>query len=369
MRLYFIDNIRIILTILVVLHHVALTYGASKGWYYYQAADDGATKLILTTFLAVNRTFFMGFFFMISGYFTPGSYERKGAARFARDRLLRLGLPFLFYACFIRPAIVYVVNINTLGPRYSFWANILEFRNVAPGPLWFVEVLLVLSGLYMLWRLMQGKGEEREQGNNTMPGIPATVWFAFFLGLATFAVRIWFPPSVQIFYLRIGNYAQYISLYLIGVIAYRRGWITGLTGSMGRFWIAITSIVLVAYVVMVGTSSLSGTLSLLAGGLHWQSLVSAMMESFLCIGMTISLLFVFRRVWNFQGVVAKAMADDAYTVYIMHAPIIVALAYCAYPLLQGTPLVKFCAVSVVGVALSFLISHYIRKLPLAKHVL
>jgi fucose 4-O-acetylase-like acetyltransferase len=32
----------------------------------------------------------MGFFFLISGYFTPGSFERKGLRSFLKDRLIRL---------------------------------------------------------------------------------------------------------------------------------------------------------------------------------------------------------------------------------------------------------------------------------------
>jgi len=35
-KLFYIDNVKIILTILVILHHTFITYGASGGWYYTQ---------------------------------------------------------------------------------------------------------------------------------------------------------------------------------------------------------------------------------------------------------------------------------------------------------------------------------------------
>jgi len=35
----------------------------------------------------------MGFFFLLAGYFTPRSLERKGYGHFLCDRFLRLGLP------------------------------------------------------------------------------------------------------------------------------------------------------------------------------------------------------------------------------------------------------------------------------------
>jgi hypothetical protein len=30
-------------------------------------------------FVTLNQAFFMGFFFLIAGYFTPASFDRKGA--------------------------------------------------------------------------------------------------------------------------------------------------------------------------------------------------------------------------------------------------------------------------------------------------
>ena len=37
----------------------------------------------------------MGFFFLLAGYFTPASYERKGAGAFLTDRFVRLGIPLI----------------------------------------------------------------------------------------------------------------------------------------------------------------------------------------------------------------------------------------------------------------------------------
>src|SRR5215467_13007348 len=41
-----------------------------------------------------NDTFFMALMFLLSGLFVWPSLERKGSARFLRDRTLRLGVPF-----------------------------------------------------------------------------------------------------------------------------------------------------------------------------------------------------------------------------------------------------------------------------------
>lgn len=40
---------------------------------------------------------------LISGFFTPGSHERKGGRAFVRDRLIRLGIPLLVFLVVLRP--------------------------------------------------------------------------------------------------------------------------------------------------------------------------------------------------------------------------------------------------------------------------
>ncbi|MCP4260915.1 MAG: acyltransferase family protein [Planctomycetes bacterium] len=93
MRLYFIDNLRILLITLVIMVHLSVTYGGEGSWYYKEGRADEISTIVLTVHNAVTQAFFMGFLFMISGYFTPGSYDRKGPRRFFKDRLLRLGIP------------------------------------------------------------------------------------------------------------------------------------------------------------------------------------------------------------------------------------------------------------------------------------
>lgn len=46
-----------------------------------------------------------GFFFLISGFFTPASFDRKGGRAFVRDRLLRLGVPLLVFLLLLRPLV------------------------------------------------------------------------------------------------------------------------------------------------------------------------------------------------------------------------------------------------------------------------
>ena len=100
-RLFYLDNLRIYLTVLVILHHAALAYGGSGNWSVRDPAVDAISPNLLGFFNALNQSYFMSAFFLLAGYFTPRSFERKGALQFLIDRLIRLGIPILVYTTLI----------------------------------------------------------------------------------------------------------------------------------------------------------------------------------------------------------------------------------------------------------------------------
>jgi surface polysaccharide O-acyltransferase-like enzyme len=85
--------------------------------------------------------------------------------------------------------------------------------------------------------------------------------------------------------------------------------------------------------------------------------------------MSIWLLGAFRQRLDHQSSLGQLLSANAYTVYIIHAPLIVGLAY----LLRDVtlyPLLKFILVAPLGVGLCFLTSHFlVRHIPLADRVL
>ncbi len=102
-RLFFLDNLRVLLIMLVIAGHLAATYSGSDVWYYYEPTKDEVASIILSIFGVTVQAFTMGLFFLIAGYLTPGAYDRKGATAFLKGRLLRLGIPLLIYDLFIAP--------------------------------------------------------------------------------------------------------------------------------------------------------------------------------------------------------------------------------------------------------------------------
>lgn len=369
-HLYFVDHVRVAMTILVILVHLALTYGAVGPWYYQEAVpDDSVTRTVLTLFVLVNQAFFMGLFFLISAYFVPRSFDRKGPRAFVKDRLIRLGIPLLVYMIFLNP-------LAMLGYRFSSqdgnWIVSLPYWqfyivSMTPGPLWFVQALLLFTLVYALWRKRTAGHEEARRTQEHRPLSYREVGvFICVLTAATFVFRIWIPLGlfIPIVDLPTASHApQYVGLFVVGMLAYRRSWLMTVPDSMGRIGFAVAAVSTMLLLPLALTD-----IGALRGGLSWQALAYALWESFFSAGMCIGLLTLFRRYFNNQGSLGAFLSAHAYTVYILHAPLIVGLAFVLRDV-DVYPLLKFALAMLLAVPLCFSSAALVRRLPLARQIL
>ena len=378
-RLLYVDNLRIGLISLVVMGHMAITYGAFGDWYFAEAGEVSAVFSILTALLlGVGWSFLLGLFYMISGYFTPGPFDRKGAGPFLVDRLKRLGIPLALYALVINPLVTYLVAHHG-GYEGSLWRFAVErtsaLTNASVGPLWFVEGLLVFSVVYALVRVVGRRFFPSEPGARRVAGVPRNRTMALFavaVGLVTFVVRIWAPVGWQWEppHLELAHFPQYIAMFAVGLAAYRGDWLARLTSAQAKpwRWVALAFVLLFPLLAMASLGP-DGELSAApTGGLTWLSLVYSMWEGVMCVAMSITVLVWFRSRLNCQGRLIRAISGDSYAVYVLHPLLIVPLALA----LSGVrmPLeIKFVLVAPFAVALCFIAAHYIRRIPFVRGVL
>jgi len=373
-RLLFVDNIRVFLTILVIVHHLMITYAGTGDFTYVEGRQDLITNALGGWFCAINQSYFMGLFLLISAYFVPGSYDRKGPGRFLKDRLIRLGIPLVLYGWVINPLFMYWFFYQQIGkPFFRFFPGeyLSKGSLIGHGPLWFVEVLLIFSLVYVGCRLLTRSRPPQPVMEARFPGNGAIALFALLLGVAGFLVRIAFPMDGYNFRplnLQFGFFAQYIALFVVGLVAYRRNWLLGLPDKTGRLWLGIAVLVILLWApMMLFNGAIDGDLSF-KGGWTWQSLLYALWESFLCLSMCIGVIYAFRRYLNRQGKIAGFLVPNAYTAYLIHAPVIITLAYAVRDVMLY-PLLKWALVGLVAVSLIFGLSALIRKIPYTDRVL
>ena len=368
-RLYYIDNLRTLLISLIILMHLAITYGAFGSWYYVEVAKAGdITLAIFGTFNAMVQSFTLGFFFLISGYFTPSSYDRKGAWQFLKGRLLRLGIPLLFYIIFIDPLIIYGKEIIVRGFTGNFWEFLFNYISTYPGirsgPMWFVMALLIFNIIYLLWRQV----DNRKIKELAFPSHKKIILAAVSISIITFIVRIFLPLgwNWQLLNFQLPYFTQYIILFIIGILAYRGNWFEKITEQTGKFWLKGLILFFLLFFSMMGVAF--EDISKLFGGFQLPALGFALWEQFFAISIILTLTVLFKKRFNCQTKLYSTLSRSSYTAYILHAPILVYLAFLLKEI-SLQPLLKFVLVAPLALFLCFFISNFVRKLPLAKRIL
>ena len=370
-RLFYIDNLRWTAIVLVVSMHAAVTYSGVGSWYYIDRTNLTLPVLFaFVTYQSFLQAFFMALLFFLAGYFVPAAYRRKGPARFLRDRAHRLGWPVLFYMFVLGPLTEYFVAHSWRSrPPASFaseWLHHIrngEFLSES-GPLWFCLALLIFSALYTLF--------PKSLALPTPFPTPAGIWlFVALMSLSTFAVRLVQPAGSSFFNLQLANFSQYVAAFLAGIAAYHRGWLENFPCRSGLRWLTVALAGgFASWIVLLWTGgAFSGQAASYGGGLHWQAAAFDIWESFVCLGICLGLLVIFREHFNRQNRVSRFLSDNAFSVYVFHPPILIALALSLHHLPWPAPL-KFAVLTALAVLLTYIASWAVfRRLPGLRSIL
>ncbi|KUG19224.1 MAG: acyltransferase family protein [Methanomicrobiaceae archaeon] len=359
-RIYFLDNLKTLLAAIVILVHAGQPYGPGGDWPIPAPPEIPFLNIVVIgPFFAVSSAFFMGLFFFISAHFMPGSFERKGVRRFLQDRFFRLGIPLLVLSTTVLPLIGYLFY----APEgISFVDFCLDGAIFSFGYLWFVVVLLVFALIYTLWRRAGVI-----LSPITVPRQSALLLSALVLGLASFVVRIWFPVNQWVCFHSIepAHLPQYLILFGAGILAFRNRWLDTLPSSVSRLW----SVLVVAGVFLLMPLYLIFGDAMTAGGCTPGSFLYSIWEGFVGIGICVILIVLFRRQWNGAGPVRGLLAENVFSVYLIHLPIVLALQTLLIPV-EVPALCKFFLVGAAAIPLCFLISQYlVRRIPYAERVI
>ena len=354
-RVAYLDNLKAVLVAGVIFGHAWAGYTALGSWTYSDVREVSlrpVTVVLGEVVFGPFGLFVMGFFFLMAGLLTPGSLARKGPVRFARDRLLRLGVPLAVCTVVLLPPLVYGMDRAT-GHR----AAVSLFD---PGHLWFVEVLLIFSVAYAsvayaAWRPVPVEQPVRPLRLRHLLALAAAV------AAATFLVHLRFPlNSNQVLELHLWQWPQCLALFGLGVASARRGWLDpvpdGLRRACGTAALAgVAAIAAFAGLVGVGSVPTEDFF----GGWHWAALATAAAEGILAVTVSVWLLgLAQRRLDQRTGTVRAAATRGAYAAFLVQGHVLVGLALILRPVHVPAE-AKALAVSVLGVVVCFVLGWFL----------
>ena len=328
------------LVVLVIVHHSVLAYidlplaqaksllPEPRYWRAFMVIDHQHWTGF-SIFTGFNDTFFMALMFFVSGLFVWSSLQRKRTGDFVRDRLRRLGIPFLFAAVVIAPIAYYPAYLLTASPHgvAGYVHDWLAFGDWPTGPAWFIWLLLafdlVVGGLFAIAPnfgdvLARLASKAREHPMRFFLLVVAASTAAYVSMSLIFGPADW--TSVGPFQFQTARLFHYAVYFLAGIDVGAYGIERGLLaadGKLARHWGRWTVWMVLAFllstifflIVISGKSSISANTVNIVGGIFYALACASISFAFLAIFVR----FATRRRWIFDS-----LSDNEYGMYLIH---------------------------------------------------
>jgi hypothetical protein len=371
----YLDNLKVLLVAAIIAMHAVLGYaGTVQVWTYTQAREitlAPVTEVVLLVAVSPVGFFIIALLFLVAGLLTPPSLERKGAGRFVRDRLLRLGVPFTVYVLLVQPAVVYALE-HPLGlAPGSYWYELLgEERALDTGPLWFVGVLLIFSLAYAAWVRLRPTPSSRQPPSRITAG--GLLLVAAVVAPASFLIRLVYPYGGESGFadLNLWEWPGCAAAFGLGIVAARQGWITAVPDRLYRQSRILTGALIAVLAAFLLTVGYLDKVDQMMGGRHLAAAGFAVIESLLTLFGPVCLLGLARRHLDRPlRLVGPAVRRSAFAAFILQTPVLIGLAVALRPLPLAAE-VKAIVVAAGGVTASFALAGLlIKRIPGISHVL
>ncbi len=348
----------------VLIMHAAVTYSGDGSWYYKESSVFGNFSFYFFSFYQTfTQAYFMSLLFMVAGYFTVPSLERKSTKTFILDRLFRLGIPTLLYTFFLHPLCAVLVSADVRANFFSkYWYGIktLQFFSWT-GPLWFAETLLVFSLVYVLVQ----KGFDRLLSKFSLSVSSKHIsLLILFIALFAFLLRHFFPLGTAIMNLSLCYFSAYIFMFLAGIASYKKNLLEQIDKQVTKVCLLIS----LGVGVLPWVPMIYGDVREISIWRHEAgSFIFALWESVVCVTTVIALIGIFKKKFNTQSRWQKFLSANAFAVYFYHPPILIAVTLLLKGLELAT-LLKFFIASILTIIASVLVSSFLRRFSLLRKV-
>ena len=365
-RVLFFDQIKAVMIALVVLSHVTLTFfpeGSFMGIGFVGRSQPNWLTGFDLALVEFFNTFYMCMLFLISGYFVPRSVAKKGVSTYLRERLIRLGVPFLVGLLLINNLAYWLSGFFPGGVLRSVPLASYPFNHL--GVLWFLVVLFSFDLLYCGWIRLSG---HQFTVDATVPTPRLRSWLISAVVLAVIEVLMAMPSDFWSILLNSpldGLGAQgshvftYAFLFFLGCKAAAHQWLERLDAHLVVRWFRLSvflSLLLLGICVAV---AVTGNFKQQLPGIF---VLFDFMNTFIGWGVMGYLLLWFQRHEQACGQWLATAGVDSFLVYITH-PLIIVLVIGLMSFFASPNLLSWIVGGAASVLVSFGLSHQLRRIP------
>ncbi|MDD1689096.1 MAG: acyltransferase family protein [Methanoregula sp.] len=351
-RLHYIDNLRWMTILLLFPFHAAAIFCAE--WYgYYVSSGDSSTAAHLL--LVTTEPWIMPLLFCIAGLSTRYALHKRSPHAYLKERVRKLLIPFLAGLVLICPVIAYYALKFHTGYTGSFAGAFVHFftsvqyspgingimGNFSVDHLWFIAFLFIFSvaaiGLILLGR--QLPHVRFSPGNVPLPVICLLFIPLWLLNLVGYHVTRY-------------SILTYFAMFLIGYYLLA---CDPVQAKLEKYW----AVLLAAWVVLAIGVTWTYGLFMGHGEVFWGYSPLFVLTGWIAV---LAFMGTGRHLLDHSNAFATYMNSASYPVYIIHQPVMVAIAY--YVLMLAIPQALQYAVIVIGsILLTFACYEILRRIP------
>ena len=379
---YALGYLRGFLVLLVVAHHAMLAYhpfapplpeslvAVPRWWQAFPVIDlrRWAPAYLLVDF---NERFFMALMFLLSGLFVWQGLLRKGSAVYLRERLKRLGVPFLFASAFLAPAAYYptYLQLKNHAGFTGFWSQWLSLGQWPSGPAWFMWVLLTFDCLAaMLFLFTPRLGDMLKEFTSVRLRQP----FWFLLALVAVSLVAYVPLALLVtttswtafgpFNFQTSRILLYLAYFIFGTLIGAYGLGRGVLApesDLPKRWPWWVGLAFGAYAAASAT-----TLIALKAHASQQGWASAVNVGFVvsCATSSVAFLSIFIRFLQVRVRFLDSLSENSYGIYLVHYGLVTWFQHWMLPT-QLPAAAKLAIVFLGALSSSWVVSSLIRRVP------
>jgi peptidoglycan/LPS O-acetylase OafA/YrhL len=368
--------LRAILIVLVLVHHTAVAYllpvtpPPASSLVEYLHSIRAISPVIdvvhsrLFFFVALfNDRFFMPLMFFLSGLFVWGSLQRKGRLVFFRDRIIRLGIPFVVMVI-LAPFTYYTSYLQTrtsTGP-ISFWHQWMSLGDWPTGPAWFLWLLLAFDIVVItLSVLTRGRSDFLDKMPSAVMRRPATLfWLLVVISAVSYIpMTTMYDPNLSWwhwgpFSFQTTRVFLYLVYFLVGVILGRHG--------TQRTFLVSNSILARRWPIWVAAALAAFFANIVSTFARANQTLVAVSLLLFCAAACFAFLAIFLKFADNPSRMLDSLFRNSYGIYVIHYVVVSWLLYVilkvSLPAIAKGSIVFLCSLALCWGTISL-----IRRIP------
>jgi surface polysaccharide O-acyltransferase-like enzyme len=360
MRKHWLDNLRWVTVLLVLLYHVVYFYN-NKG-VFGGIGGFGDGPQYQDVLMYILYPWFMPLLFMLAGISARYALQKHSGKEWFRARTRKLLVPstigllvFHWMVGYFNTAVAAKSGTFDAMPavaKYFMWAV------SGTGPLWFIQDLWLLSLVLLLVRRLDLKDRFYDWCGRIFGGRTGIVW------IILLGVLFWTGEQLVIHNPRPETLDGLYNLYkpLFYLVPFLMGYFIFASDSvqdtLGKAWIPLLACAVAAgTVLIVKTFGQDNTSPEYLG-----SPLNSLYGWLACLAMTATFKARFDRTGAFAGYMSKA----SFGIYIVHYLVIASLGYMMKVYTQLPPAAMYAILAVAVFTLSPLLYEIIRRIPVIR---